>query len=80
MVTTLAQNKTIETIECDSFQLHFIDYLWGEVFRDIDITKGLETFDKPVFLGLGQFYFLVAPFFCMVSHCQEIQKFDYSFI
>lgn len=43
--------------------MQIIDYLWGEVFRDIDITKELEEFNKPVFLGLGQFDFLVAPFF-----------------
>ena len=43
--------------------MQIIDHLWGEVFRDIDITKGLESFNKPVFLGLGQFDFLVAPFF-----------------
>lgn len=43
--------------------MQIIDYLWGNVFRDIDITKGLESFNKPVFLGLGQFDFLVAPFF-----------------
>ncbi len=39
------------------------DYVWGAVFRDIDITKGLENFNKPVFLALGHFDFLVAPFF-----------------
>ncbi len=37
------------------------DYVWGVVFRDIDITKGLDIFDKPVFLGLGRYDFLVAP-------------------
>lgn len=41
--------------------LHMFDYVWGVVFRDIDITKGLENFDKPVFLGLGRYDFLVAP-------------------
>jgi len=43
--------------------MQIIDYLWGAVFRDIDITKGLEDFNKPVFLALGKFDFLVAPFF-----------------
>jgi len=43
--------------------MQIIDYLWGEVFRDIDITKGLGAFNKPVFLALGQFDFLVAPFY-----------------
>ncbi len=40
-----------------------IDYAWGKIFRDIDITQGLENFDKPVFLALGKFDYLVAPFF-----------------
>jgi proline iminopeptidase len=39
------------------------DHVWGTVFRDIDITKDLEHFNKPVFLALGHFDFLVAPFF-----------------
>jgi proline iminopeptidase len=37
------------------------DYVWGEVFRDIDIARGLETFDRPVLLALGRYDFLVAP-------------------
>ena len=37
------------------------DYVWGEVFRDIDITKGLDAFDRPVFLALGRYDFLIAP-------------------
>jgi proline iminopeptidase len=38
-----------------------IDHVWGCVFRDIDITQGLTTFDRPVFLALGRYDFLVAP-------------------
>jgi proline iminopeptidase len=38
-----------------------IDHVWGRVFRDIDITQGLATFDRPVFLALGRYDFLVAP-------------------
>lgn len=38
-----------------------IDHLWGEVFRDIDITKDLEKLSKPVFLALGRYDFLIAP-------------------
>ena len=41
--------------------LDMIDYVWGRVFRDIDITQGLSTFDRPVFLALGRYDFLVAP-------------------
>jgi proline iminopeptidase len=39
-----------------------IDYLWGEVFRDLDIREGLDELDKPVFLALGRFDYLVAPY------------------
>jgi len=36
-------------------------HLWGEAFRDIDITQGLDHFDLPVFLALGRHDFAVAP-------------------
>ncbi len=39
------------------------DYVWGTLFRNIDITNELEKFDIPVFLALGHFDFLVAPFY-----------------
>ncbi|HEY9897642.1 MAG TPA: alpha/beta hydrolase [Pantanalinema sp.] len=39
------------------------DHVWGTVFRDIDIARGLDAFDKPVFLGLGLYDFLVPPHF-----------------
>ena len=39
-----------------------IDHLWGEVFRDIDVTRGLEQLDMPVFLALGRFDYQVAPY------------------
>jgi len=38
--------------------MQMFDYVWGEVFRDIDITQGLENFDKPVLLALGKYDFL----------------------
>lgn len=38
-----------------------IDYMWGVVFRDIDITKNLEQFHKPVLLALGKYDFLTGP-------------------
>ncbi len=37
------------------------DHLWGEVFRDIDIRKGLNTLTAPVLLALGRSDYLVAP-------------------
>lgn len=39
------------------------DYVWGKIFAEIDITQGLENFNKPVFLALGKFDYLVAPFY-----------------
>ena len=41
--------------------MDMFDYVWGELFRDIDVTEGLENFDRPVFLALGRYDFLVAP-------------------
>ena len=35
----------------------------GVIFRDIDITKNLDQFNKPVYLALGKFDYLVAPFY-----------------
>ncbi|MGV3558672.1 MAG: alpha/beta fold hydrolase [Larkinella arboricola] len=34
------------------------DYVWGVVFRDIDITAGLEKLDRPVLLALGRYDYL----------------------
>lgn len=37
------------------------DFLYGVALRNIDITQGLESFDRPVFLALGRYDFIVAP-------------------
>lgn len=37
------------------------DYVWGEVFRDIDITENLDRLQAPVFLGLGRYDYLQPP-------------------
>lgn len=44
------------TINMDMF-----GYVWGKVFAEIDVTNGLEQFDRPVFLALGRYDFIVAP-------------------
>ena len=41
--------------------MQMLGYVWGILFRDIDITKGLKQFNKPVFLGLGKHDYL-APY------------------
>jgi proline iminopeptidase len=41
--------------------MQMIDYVWGEVFRDIDITTCLKQFNKPVLLALGKYDFLTGP-------------------
>ena len=41
--------------------MEIFSYVWGTVFRDIDITRGLDKLNKPVFLGLGRYDFL-APY------------------
>ncbi len=38
------------------------DHLWGEAFRDIDIAQNLDRLDIPVFLALGRYDYLVAPY------------------
>jgi proline iminopeptidase len=35
-------------------------HIWLRVFPKIDVTKGLEALDRPVFLALGRYDFLVA--------------------
>jgi len=42
--------------------MDMFDYMWGEVFRDIDVKKGLDALRIPVFLALGRFDYLVAPY------------------
>ncbi|HEY9667540.1 MAG TPA: alpha/beta hydrolase [Coleofasciculaceae cyanobacterium] len=37
------------------------DYVWGEVFRDIDITQNLDKLQAPVLLALGRYDYLVPP-------------------
>ena len=37
------------------------DYLYRIALRDLDVTKGLSDFHKPVFLALGRYDFIVAP-------------------
>jgi proline iminopeptidase len=41
--------------------MDMFNYVWGQVFRDIDITRGLTELDRPVFVALGRFDYLVAP-------------------
>lgn len=38
-----------------------LDFFYGVALRDLDITKGLETFDLPVLLALGRFDYIIAP-------------------
>lgn len=44
------------TINMDMF-----GYVWGELFAAIDVTVGLDTFDRPVFMALGRHDFIVGP-------------------
>ncbi len=41
--------------------IDMFNHVWGRIFRDIDITQGLDTFDKPVFLAVGRYDFLLSP-------------------
>ncbi len=59
--------KSWRNLETDASQLWqdvkpnmpAIDYLWGTVFKHIDISPGLDDLYIPVFLALGKFDFLV---------------------
>ena len=41
--------------------MDFLIYVWDTLFAEIDITQGLDALDRPVFLALGRYDFLVAP-------------------
>jgi proline iminopeptidase len=41
--------------------MDMFEYVWGKLFAEIDVTKDLENFDRPVFLALGRYDFIVAP-------------------
>ena len=38
-----------------------IDHLWGEAFGKLNLIQSLAKFNKPVFIGLGSYDYLVAP-------------------
>ncbi|HWO97245.1 MAG TPA: alpha/beta hydrolase [Bacillus sp. (in: firmicutes)] len=38
-----------------------IDHLWGERFGQLNLVESLTDFNKPVFIGLGRYDYLVAP-------------------
>lgn len=38
-----------------------IDHLWGEAFGEMNLIQSLTGFNKPVFIGLGRYDYLVAP-------------------
>lgn len=50
------------------------DHVWGTLFRDIDVTQGLDSLDQPVFLGLGLYDFLVPPHFTWNPLRSKFQK------
>lgn len=37
------------------------NHVWGSIFKTIDITKNLDKLQKPIFLALGQYDFIVTP-------------------
>lgn len=41
--------------------LDMVNYVWGTLLSEIDITQGLSELERPVFLALGRYDFLVAP-------------------
>ena len=47
--------------ESSSINTDFMSYVWGQVFPRLDITRGLDKFDRPVFLGIGRYDFFNQP-------------------
>ena len=41
--------------------LQMVNYVWGTLLSEIDISQGLNELERPVFLALGRYDFLVAP-------------------
>lgn len=41
--------------------MEVIDYLWGIAFAERNLIQSMAHFDKPIFLGLGRYDYLVAP-------------------
>ncbi|MNO50753.1 Proline iminopeptidase [compost metagenome] len=41
--------------------MSIIDHLWGEAFGELNLIQSLSKFNKPVFIGLGRYDYLVAP-------------------
>lgn len=50
-----------------------LSYIWNNVFENIDIAKGLEKFNIPVFLALGLYDFAIAPFTAWYSIREKFQ-------
>ncbi|CAN5202257.1 alpha/beta hydrolase [soil metagenome] len=44
-----------------TFNMQAFNYIWGTLFKTIDIAQGLEKLKIPVFLALGRYDFIVAP-------------------
>ncbi len=51
-----------------------LDFFYGKALRDIDISKGLKAFDRPVFLALGRFDYIIAPVSCWDSLRPKFQN------
>jgi proline iminopeptidase len=41
--------------------MDMFNHVWGTLFSEIDISQGLNELERPVFLALGRYDFLVAP-------------------
>lgn len=41
--------------------MDMFNHVWGTLLSEIDITQGLNELDRPVFLALGRYDFLVTP-------------------
>ena len=52
-----------------TINMEIFDHIWGSVFRDIDITQGLDQLNIPVFLGLGRYDFITP--YCLWNQVRQ---------
>gem|GEM_PF-3457212 len=41
--------------------MEVIDYLWGVAFAERNLIRSIAHIDKPIFVGLGRYDYLVTP-------------------
>jgi proline iminopeptidase len=50
-----------ELFKESEFNMDMINYVWGTIFKNIDVTKNTENFVTPILLAVGKYDGIVAP-------------------